>query len=173
MNPTLRTDRLVLRPMVAEDAEQLHEFWTQPEVRRYLWEGRIISLEQARETIATSIADFERNGFGFFVIHKDDVFAGFCGYRLFDGGPDVELLYGIIPDFWGEGIVTEAALEVLKFGFETADMERVVAATDTPNQRSVRVLQRLGMDFQERREWHGLDTVFYALERDAYRSTHS
>ena len=39
----------------------------------------------------------------------------------------------------------------------------MIAATDTPNQRAVRVLQRLGMSFEERRVWRGLDTVFYAI----------
>jgi RimJ/RimL family protein N-acetyltransferase len=47
-------------------------------------------------------------------------------------------------------------------------MESVVAATDTPNQASVRVLQRLGMFFRERREYHGLDTVFYGLGREEF-----
>jgi RimJ/RimL family protein N-acetyltransferase len=49
-------------------------------------------------------------------------------------------------------------------------MSCVVAATDTPNQRSVRVMQRLGMFFSERREYHGLDTVFYALAREEFKS---
>jgi RimJ/RimL family protein N-acetyltransferase len=47
-------------------------------------------------------------------------------------------------------------------------MASVIAATDTPNQASVRVLQRLGMFFHERREYHGLDTVFYQLAREEF-----
>ena len=176
MTPSLTTERLVLRPMASADADVLHAFWIQPEVRRYLWDGRIISPAQVAEFIAGSESDFAERGFGFFVIHRtrdgqaDPVFAGFCGFRLFDRGPDVELLYGILPEFWGEGIVTEAAHAVLGFGFGELGFERVLACTDTPNQRSVRVMRRLGMEFQERREYHGLDTVFYALERTEYQS---
>ena len=75
----------------------------------------------------------------------------------------MELLYGILPDYWGQGLTTEAAAEVLRFGFEACRMDRVLASTDTPNQRSVRVLQRLGMVFEARREYRGLDTVFYRI----------
>ena len=52
---------------------------------------------------------------------------------------------------------------MLRYGFEDCGIERVLAATDTPNQRSVQVLRRLGMNFTERRQWHGLDTVFFDL----------
>ena len=75
----------------------------------------------------------------------------------------MELLFGMQPRFWGRGFGQEAARAVLKHGFEDCGIERVLAATDTPNQRSVQVLQRLGMSFRERREWHGLDTVFYDM----------
>ena len=84
---------------------------------------------------------------------------GFCGHRTAEGASDeqIELLYGIHPDHWGEGLVAEAARAVLRYGFETCQMGRVVAATDTPNQQAVRVLQKLGMVFEARRQFHGLD----------------
>ncbi|MFN2167885.1 MAG: GNAT family N-acetyltransferase; N-acetyltransferase, partial [Anaerolineae bacterium] len=47
---------------------------------------------------------------------------------------------GILPEFWGQGFVTEAAKAVLQHGFQVCRMHSVVAATDTPNQASVRVL---------------------------------
>ncbi len=163
---TLATDRLNIRPFALDDAEVLHAFWTNPEVRRYLWDDRILPMETVREIIASSIRDFEERGFGFFSLDlkaTEPVIVGFCGFRMFEDGDQIELLYGILPDYWGEGFVTEAALAVLRFGFHECGMERVIAATDTPNQRAVRVLQRLGMSFEERRVWRGLDTVFYAI----------
>jgi len=61
------------------------------------------------------------------------------------------------------GYGQEAARAVLRHGFDNCGFTRVIAATDTPNQRSVNVLQSLGMSFMQRREWRGLDTVFYQL----------
>lgn len=166
--PNLRTGRLILRPVAASDVDALYDFWTIPAVRRYLWVDQITSKETVAEIIAASERCFEELGSGFFAIEMatdPGILVGFCGHRQFEDGKQVELLYGIIPAQSGKGLVTEAAREVLRYGFEECGMERVLAAADTPNQRAVTVLQRLGMVFEERREFHGLDTVFYSLDR--------
>ncbi len=162
----LRTERLILRPIAESDVEALHRVWTDPEVRRYLWDDVIISRERVLEIVQESEACFRDAGSGFFALELADepgCLVGFCGHRRFEDGDQMELLYGILPDYWGRGLTTEAAAEVLRFGFEQCALERVVASTDTPNQRSVRVLQRLGMVFEARREYRGLDTVFYSI----------
>jgi [ribosomal protein S5]-alanine N-acetyltransferase len=175
--PILRTERLVLRPIAPTDVEALHRFWTDPGVRKYLWDNEIISHEQVREIIAESERCFAGIGCGLFAIElveRGDDLVGFCGLRrmfLNDASAstpaaeadDVELLYGILPRYWGEGLVTEAAREVLRYGFDDCGLTRILGATDTPNQRSVRVMQRLGMIFEERRNHKGLDTVVYSV----------
>ena len=117
---------------------------------------------------------FDTDGFGYFALElqdRADELIGFCGHRRADIEGQIELLYGIHPTYWGEGLVAEAAREVLRFGFESCAFDRVIAATDTPNQQSVRVLQKLGMTFQCRREFHGLDTVFYSMTRSEFFET--
>jgi len=169
----LTTERLTLRPLATADADALHAFCTDPEVRRYLWDDEIVPRDTVDAIIRQSEASFVAEGFGFFGLELRESEAsrglvGFCGHRRFEDGRHVELLYGILPDYWGEGLVSEAAVEVLRHGFEECGIERVIAATDTPNQRSVRVLQRLGMCFDCRREFHGLDTVFYSMTRTEF-----
>ena len=169
---TLATERLRLRPLVHADVPALHRFYNDPEVRRYLWDNQQVSTEQVTEVVVRSEACFGALGAGFFAIEIRDQpgeLAGFCGYRRFEESGQPELLYGILPEYWGEGFVTEAARAVLRHGFRDCGMEGVIAATDTPNQRSVRVLQRLGMFFHERREYHGLDTVFYGLTKEEFQ----
>jgi ribosomal-protein-alanine N-acetyltransferase len=167
----LQTERLLLRPLVEADVDALHIFWNDPAVRRYLWEGKAISTEQVREVVADSERNFEVLGAGYFAVElleNPGELIGFCGYRRFEDSEQPELLYGLLPEFWGKGFVTEAARAVLGMGFDSCRMRRVIASTDTPNQRSVQVMQRLGMCFEERREYHGLDTVFYALSKDEF-----
>lgn len=167
----LTTERLRLRPLVSADVPALHRFYNDPEVRRYLWDNQEISTEQVQDIVVQSQSCFDQFGAGFFAIEMLDtpgVIAGFCGYRRFEGSDQPELLYGILPEFWGQGFVTEAAKAVLSYGFDRCELPSVIAATDTPNQASVRVLQRLGLFFRERREYHGLDTVFYGLNRDEF-----
>ena len=167
----LETERLTLRPLVSGDVQALHLFWNDPEVRRYLWDNQQLSTDTVAEIVVQSEECFSTLGAGYFALElssQPGKLVGFCGYRRFEGSDQPELLYGILPEHWGEGFVTEAAKAVLKFGFDTCDMSCVIAATDTPNQGSVRVMQRLGMFFRERREYHGLDTVFYGLSREEF-----
>ena len=168
----LNTGRMRLRPISSNDVDALHALWTDPDVRRYLFDDRIIPRATVEEIVAQSRATFESDGFGFFALEMQDQsgdLIGFCGHRRAeDVEGQVELLYGIHPTYWGEGLVAEAAREVLRFGFESCEFERVIAATDTPNQQSVRVLQKLGMTFECRREFHGLDTVFYSMTRSEF-----
>lgn len=162
----LRTQRLLLRPISPSDIDALHRFWTDPSVRKYLWDNEVISKDRVEEIVSASDACFRDLGSGLFAIElasQPGELVGFCGLRHMDGSADVELLYGILPRYWGEGLVTEAAREVLRHGFESCGLARIMGATDTPNQRSVRVMQRLGMVFENRRQHKGLDTVFYSI----------
>ena len=59
---TIKTKRLVLAPLTLDDTNNLHELWTHPEVRRYLWDDTIIPLEQTATIIHTSINHFRDEG---------------------------------------------------------------------------------------------------------------
>lgn len=168
---SLRTRRLQLVPITAGDCAELLRLWREPAVRQYLWGDQLIDAATVQTVQAASARCFATLGSGLYALRwRSDPgrLIGFCGFREFDGADPVELLYGIYPDYWGMGVVTEAARAVLRHGFEDCAFARVLAVTDTPNQKSVQVMQRLGMSFVERKLWRGLDTVFYALDRGEY-----
>ncbi len=166
----LKTQRLTLAPFVDGHVESMHALSVDPEVRRYLFKDQIIPRTEVEAMVASSKTSFADIGCGFYALFiseqgnpAEGEFAGFCGVRAFENGNDIELLLGINPAIWGRGLGMEAAREVLRHCFEECALEKVVAAADTPNQRSIRVLQKLGMSFRERREWHGWDTMFYEI----------
>lgn len=167
----IETARLRLRPMCAQDHAALMTLWHNAQVRRYLWDNLLVTPEQVQAVQQASDDCFSRWGCGMYTLSlaTDPVaLAGFCGMRDFEASGVPELLYGIHPDHWGEGLVSEAARALLDHAFVHCELPRIVAATDTPNQSSVKVMQRLGMGFVERKTWHGLDTVFYSLDRDEF-----
>ena len=170
----LSTERLVLRPFCLDDVDALHTLWADREVRRYLFDGEVPARERVVEMVENSVEGFGQLGCGFFSLRrreKPTEIMGFSGFRPFGGAGVVEMLFAVDPSHWGRGYATEASREVLRYGFEQCDLRRVVATTDTPNQRSVRVLQRLGLFFEKRRERHGLDTVYYAMTADEFQSS--
>ena len=169
--PVLRTLRAVLRPLGVADLDAVHALWTDPDVRRYLWDDVTITRERAAEVVAASADNFRSRGYGIWGIRADDggPLMGFSGaIPAEDGG--AELIYGLLPAWWGRGLATECAGAVLDHLFDTAGQSGVLALTDAPNAASVRLMERLGMTFERRGVHNGLDTVFYRLSADAWRA---
>lgn len=112
-----------------------------------------------RRSRAESDALFERvgrgiaeTGLGFFAIalKADDRPIGFCGLALTDLEPHlpkgtVEIGWRLSTPYWGRGYVTEAACELLRYGFEEKGLSEIVSFAVAANARSTAVMQRLGM----------------------------
>ncbi|WPB80533.1 GNAT family N-acetyltransferase [Archangium violaceum] len=52
-------------------------------------------------------------------------FIGFTGLGRIDEGEEVEVLYGLFPDYWGRGLATEATEAMLRFGFEQQGLKEI------------------------------------------------
>ena len=149
----LQTKRFVLQPPAVDDVRALAEHWRDPDVRRYLWDDKVIGLDAVHVVVATSMNDQACSGWGGWIIRaKDRVgpIAGWCGLHV--GPPDgtlasemlVELTYSLDKAWWGTGAAVEAATAVLDHVFWRAPLDAVFAGFDEPNSRSAATLRRLG-----------------------------
>ncbi len=163
----LETARLWLRPFAPEDVDVLHRMWTEPDVRRHLWDNRIIPRERAASEVEDSIESFRTKGFGMWVIQlagATDV-SGFAGFRPFGSPPDKkELMYGIDPPLWGRAYAAEAVGALVRFAFENLGDERIYARTDPPNVASVRVMEKAGMTYLGRDYEGDIELITYVIE---------
>ena len=166
----LCTARLALFPYEEADIPRLHRLWTDPGVRKYLWDDQIITRATAAEVVHASIQDWATHQYGQWTLHlpRQDEIIGFCGFRASEEDERPELLYGLLPVHWGQGFATESSLTVLHYIFVQRHFPQIWAATDPPNVASVRVMERLGMRFERRGFLNGLDTVFYSLSREQF-----
>ncbi len=146
--PTIETERLILRQMSLVDAEDMYAYAKDPEVTRYLtWEPHT-SLFYTREYLEYlesryAIGDF----FDWAVIEKTSGrMVGTCGFTRFRYEDDCgEIGYVLNPDVWGRGYAPEALRALLSFGFDTLLLERIEAKFMEGNVRSLRVMEKLGM----------------------------
>lgn len=170
--PHIETDRLRLRPVYDIDLDALHALWTNEHVRKYLWDDKVITRDQAREQLDLSRTSFAEHGFGHWAISHtgDDDLIGFAGLRHFDDPPEVEVLYGFCPDHWGKGLATEATMAVLRYGFEERQLERIYGGADPPNKRSFAVMERVGMQFEKRMRIGGVETIYHVVSRADFAS---
>ncbi len=166
----LETTHLRLRPCVPGDLGHLHALFTDPGVRRFLWDDRVIARDETAAVIDVSVASFAARGFGQWLAFPRDgaELVGFAGLRNVGDTSEVEILYGLAPTSWGRGLATEAARAVLRHGFRVVGLPRIFARADAPNAASIRVMQRLRMRFVRRGIEQGLDTVCYALDREEF-----
>jgi RimJ/RimL family protein N-acetyltransferase len=167
----LETPRLRLRPFVPQDLPSLHAFFVHPDVRRYLWDNRVIGHEEVEALIAASLSSFSALGLGQWLAEDREKrgLVGFCGLRVVNQAAEVEILYALVRERWGEGLATEAGNAVLRHAFLRVGLPRVMGRTDSPNLASARVLERLGMRFEGERTSHGLPILEYAISGAAFR----
>ena len=152
MDHVLSTERLVLRPVTTDDHAALLAHWTQPDVRRFLFDGAALSAAEVTETIGESVADVAARGYGIWLIELGSGAAlagsaplvGTAGLRpLEESG--LEIFYSLAPGAWGRGYATEAARAVVEYGLGPLGLPEVLAEVDEGNIASVAVVKRLGM----------------------------
>jgi RimJ/RimL family protein N-acetyltransferase len=162
----LETEALVLRPASVPDIDVIHALWTHAAVRRFLFDDRVISREEALGFLERSETEFRESGYGIWLFYEKSSgsLAGFCGLlRSPEGAPS--LVFGTDPDDWGRGYAPQAASAVLAHALETLGLARVAADVDEPNQASVRVLEKLGMRRTGRRVVNGRPILDYEIRR--------
>ena len=146
MSHVLITERLVLRPVTAADHAGLLAHWTAPEVRRFLFDGGIVSSAEVTAMIEDSARNFAAAGYGLWLVRgrTGADLAGTVGLRpLEDLG--VEILYSLVPSVWGKGYATEAASAVVEHALGPLGLPGVLAEVDEDNAASAAVAERLGM----------------------------
>ena len=166
MDYALTTERLALCPVTADDHRVLLAHWTLPDVRRFLFDGALLSAAEVSETIEESTRDFADGGYGIWIIReharpdlarpdlaRPDLagtglagieLAGTAGLRPLDG-IGLEIFYSLAPGAWGRGYATEAARAVVGHALGTLGLTEVLAEVDEGNTASVAVVKRLGM----------------------------
>jgi ribosomal-protein-alanine N-acetyltransferase len=146
--PRLETARLMLRALRMEDAGFIFKEWSDPVVTYYMRdEEPLKTREQAVEMLRPLQTPEKMPGFKWWGIElkAEGHLIGTCGYCRWDKQHHrAEIGYDLWPDYWGQGLMPEALQALLQFGFEEMDLNRVEATTHTENERSQRVLAKLG-----------------------------
>ena len=140
----LTSQRLSYRRLSHRDIEAFHTLCLDEHVKRYLLDDADMPRAWVVDAVEISNRLFQTDGVGLWLVERDDVTLGFCGFRVFDDlGPEPQLLYAFAGDHVGSGYATEAARTMLD-QTRRLGWSRVVAAVDAPNTASVRVLQKAG-----------------------------
>jgi RimJ/RimL family protein N-acetyltransferase len=175
----LETDRLVLRPVTSEDLDHFAPMDADPEVMRYIGNGRPRTRAEAAAGLDRLTACWRDHGFGMFAAQVRDTGAviGWVGPAipafLPEVLPAVEIGWRLRREFWGSGYATEGARAVLPFAFGDCRLNRLVSIRHVDNVASGRVMAKLGMTLDRATivPETGQPVVVYALRRAAYAAS--
>ena len=177
----IRTERLLLRRWRESDREPFAAMNVDPGVVEHL--RGPMSRERSDDFVDRIERHWDEHGWGLWAVEVVDV-APFIGYvGLWPAGYVVEGMvevgWRLANEQWGHGYATEAAREALRFGFEEVGLDEIVSFTVPQNERSWRVMERIGLvrdpggDFDHprvdaRANPHLVRHVLYRLSRDAW-----
>ncbi len=156
--PTLRTKRLLLRPWEESDLQPFSEINADPKVMEF-YASTLTRAES--DALAKKIQqDCAVRNYGFWAVEVigADPFIGYIGLNYWDlemsFAPCIDIGWRLDSSQWGRGYATEGAREALRYGFEVLDLPEIVAMATIGNERSHRVMERLGMSHNLEENFH-------------------
>ena len=178
---SLETDRLLLRAPIPEDADALAPMYADPEVMRYVGDGRTLSRADTERSVRRMIDRWNADGFGLFttVRKEDEAVIGRVGLLVWNsdtwepttraeaaGGPsEVEVGYTLGRDYWGQGFATEAAGAVRDYALGELGAGRLIALIIHGNTASENVARKLGLEYERNIMLGRREAQLFVLER--------
>ncbi len=166
-----QTPRLQLRAFQVTDAAAFFRLNSNPEVIRYTGEAPCASIAAAREGIRTH-PDWPLYGIGRWAAIEQATgeVIGFAGLKYLADMNQVDLGYRFLPQYWGQGLATEASIACVAYGFEALGLGRIIGITLPENTASMRVLEKVGMNRQEPILYEGEPAELFVIDRESYRT---
>ena len=146
--PWLQTLRLDLREFVAGDADEIWRLDQDPGVMRYIGNGKL----STRAQVAASMKRIPRvyrlyPGLGTWRASRRDTgaYIGWFTLKYIPKTVEVEVGYRLLREAWGQGFATEGASELVRYGFDSVGLYRIIGITHPDNIASQRVLMKSGL----------------------------
>lgn len=177
--PVIETPRLRLRKLSMRDASDVYDYASDPEVAEHVtWEHHrnISDSMHFLRIMIQQYADGLPSPWA--IVYKElGKLVGTIGYHVWSPANScAEVGYALAKDYWNKGIMTEAFEEVIRFGFEKMNLNRIEATCKLANTASEKVMLKCGMKFEgimrkklfAKGEYH--DLKLYALLKSEHRA---
>lgn len=171
------TERLLLREITWNDLEDIHRLHSEPKVDEFNTLGIPKDLNETRELMRPDIEIEKKDPQSRYtwrvILANTGDFIGLAGMTLSNDKFRLgEIYYKLLPEHWGKGYATEVTKSLIVAGFENFQLHKVEAGVATDNERSIRVLEKVGMIREGLRrkvlpirgEWK--DNYHYAIVED-------
>jgi RimJ/RimL family protein N-acetyltransferase len=161
--PVIKTSRLTLRPFSIEDSKTLHHILNIPGILKYYPSSDPPDLDRVHRLINRQIDHWHEHGYGWWAVesHSDQRLLGWSGLQYLPETGENEIGYLLDQSYWGLGLATEAAKAGIEFGFDQLGIGEIIGIVHPKNIASHRVLEKIGLKFQEKTEYFGMECLKY------------
>ncbi|TAE57791.1 MAG: N-acetyltransferase [Oscillatoriales cyanobacterium] len=149
--PTIETERLLLRKITLNDASDMFEYASNPEVSEYTMWSTHTSIEDTKYFLKSLTKMYKRKELvDWGIVHKaEKKFIGTCGYVEWSMTHSrAEIGYALSARYWREGYMSEAVNAIIEFGFREMLLNRIVGRCEVNNIASARVMEKVGMQLE-------------------------
>ena len=165
----LETQRLLLRHFVMDDLDDLMQFYSDPDVIKYIPDAPR-NREETKEELEWHMnghPNFPELGLWATIYKETGHFIGRCGLLpwTIDDQHKVEVAFALSKAYWGQGLATEAARGIVRYGFEQLQLSRLICVIDHDNQGSINVATKIGMRFEKEAKDEYGPFLVYAMNK--------
>lgn len=146
--PQMETNRLVLRQLKLDDAADVFHYFARDEVTQYYDLATFTEQWQAEELIQQWNDRYIRSeGIRWGItLQGENRIIGTCGFHGWSKEHNkIEVGYELSPEYWQQGLMSEALKAVIAYGFEHLKLNRIEALIDPDNISSRKLLQKVGL----------------------------
>lgn len=146
---TIRTARLTIRRFSLADGAFIVQLVNQPSWLQWIGNRNVHTLNDAETYLSSGpLSMYERYGVGLCGVELAGKLIGMAGLIKRSPEAEIDLGYAFLPEYWGQGYATEVAQALLNYAINTIKLPRIIATTQLENQQSIKVLERIGMQFE-------------------------
>lgn len=163
----IQTNRLILKKVNKDDVKGLFKIFGNDNLTKYSKTGPDKEINETKRRVEKMIFHWEKHNFGDFIVLNKETHQtiGFGGlYYKRDGG-NINISYIVDQKYWGQGFGYEIAQTLIKYGFNTLNLEKIVAEIDPKNAASIKLVEKYGFEYNKTIGYDGFKRLEYIILR--------
>ncbi|KIV58534.1 hypothetical protein AM501_03675 [Aneurinibacillus migulanus] len=158
----LETNRCLLTKLQQANYEDVKKLYVNEEVRKYL--GGTLKEETIKKSFFKMVQPTIDSLYWVAREKHSNEFIGLISLDTHHDGTSTEVSYQLLPQWWGAGYATELVKEIIDYAFNQLNLPEVIAETQTANNASRRLLERLGMELVQTVQRFGEEQAIYSIK---------